>query len=177
MKINIGHIPEEGLNLQFDKDGDWFHNTLPEKEKSELFLSKVDVDCTVKKLKETIMIEGSLKTAVTTNCSRCLAVTSFPIKNNFRYMLVPADKRVKEEQELNSEDLELSFFESDLIDLDTMLYEQIMLQIPLKILCGDTCKGLCYHCGTDLNTASCNCSNTFADERLAVLKKFKKKED
>jgi len=177
LKINIGHIPEEGLNLHFDKHGDWFLNALPETEKSELSLSRVDVDWSVRKLKETIMIEGSFETALTANCSRCLAVTTLPIKNHFRYMLVPKDTHKKEDQELSSEDLEFGFFESDLVDLDTILYEQIMLQIPIKILCRDACKGLCCHCGTDLNTASCNCSNGFTDERLAVLKKFKKKEN
>jgi len=176
LKINVGHIPEEGLNLQFDKDGEWLKNTLPEKEKSELSLQRADVVCSVRKLKETIYIEGSLETTVTANCSRCLEVTSFPIKSNFRYTLVPAAKRIKEEQELSSEDLDFSFYDDELINLDTMLYEQIMLQLPIKVLCGDTCKGLCPHCGTDLNTASCNCHNGFVDERLAILKKFKKEE-
>ncbi|MCX5835589.1 MAG: DUF177 domain-containing protein [Deltaproteobacteria bacterium] len=176
MKINVGHIPEEGLNLQFDKDGEWLKNTLPEKEKSELSLQRADVVCSVRKLKETIYIEGSLETTMTANCSRCLEVTSFPIKSNFRYTLVPAAKRIKEEQELSSEDLDFSFYDNELIDLDTMLYEQIMLQIPIKVLCGDTCKGLCPHCGTDLNTASCNYLTGFVDERLAILKKFKKEE-
>jgi len=176
LKINIGHIPEEGLNLQFDKDGEWLKNTLPEKEKSEISLQRADVVCYVRKLKETIYIEGSLETTVTANCSRCLEVTSFPIKSNFKYTLVPAAKQIKEEQELSSEDLDFSFYDDELINLDTMLYEQIMLQIPIKVLCGDTCKGLCPHCGTDLNTASCNCRTGFVDERLAILKKFKKEE-
>jgi len=176
LKINVGHIPEEGLKLQFDKDGEWLKSTLPEKEKSELSLQRVDVFCSVRKLKETIYIEGSLETILTANCSRCLEVTSFPIKSSFRYTLVPAAKRIKEEQELSSEDLDFSFYNDELIDLDTMLYEQIMLQIPIKVLCDDICKGLCPHCGTDLNKVSCNCHNGFVDERLAILKKFKKEE-
>jgi uncharacterized protein len=174
LKINVSHVPEDGLNLRFDKNGDWFHNTLPEKEKSELSLRRVDVACAVRKLKDTIIIEGDLETTITTTCSRCLEVTSFPVKSNFRYMLVLKDERLKEEQELNSEDIEFSFFEGDMIDLDAMLYEQIMLQIPIKVLCKDDCKGLCCHCGVDLNTASCNCNTQFVDKKLAVLKTFKK---
>jgi uncharacterized protein len=57
-----------------------------------------------------------------------------------------------------------------------MLFEQIMLQIPMRVLCKGTCKGMCPHCGKDLNTTSCDCRTEFVDERLAVLKKLKKEE-
>jgi uncharacterized protein len=176
LKINVGHIPEDGQNLQFDKDGGWFHSALSEKEKAELSLQRADVICSTRKLKETIFIEGSIETSITTNCCRCLEVTMFPIKSNFRYTLIPSGRQLREEQELSSEDLEFSFYENDLIDLDTMVFEQIMLQIPMRVLCKETCKGLCPHCGTDLNTASCNCHTEVVDERLAVLKKLKKEE-
>ena len=53
------------------------------------------------------------------------------------------------------------------------LAEQVMLQIPIKVLCTDACKGLCAHCGMNLNTASCGCHTDFIDERLAVLKKLR----
>jgi uncharacterized protein len=174
LKINVGHIPEEGLNLQFHKNGDWFHNALPETEKNELSLQRVDVVCFVRKLKETFFIEGSLETTAVANCSRCLDVATFPLKSTFRYTLVPADVQLKEEQELSSEDLEYFFYEDDLIDLDAILFEQIMLQIPMKFLCSDTCKGICPHCGEDLNKTSCNCNTKVVNEKLAVLKKFKK---
>ena len=177
MKINVGHIPEDGLNLQFDKDGAWFHHALPEKEKTEFSLQKADVSCSVRKLKDTVIIEGSLETVVATTCCRCLEATQYPVKSNFRYTLIPAAKEFKEEQELSSEDLEYSFFyEDDLIDLDAILFEQIMLHIPMRVLCKESCKGLCPHCGKDLNTESCDCRTLFVDDRLAVLKKLKKEE-
>jgi len=176
VKINVGHIPEEGLNLHFDKDGEWFRNVLPEEEKTELSLQRADVICFVKKLKETIFIEGNIETIITTTCSRCLEITGFPIKTSFRYTLIPAERQFKEEQELSSEDLEYGFYENELIDLDAMLFEQIMLQIPMRVICKETCKGLCPHCGKDLNTTSCDCRTEFIDERLAVLKKLKKEE-
>jgi uncharacterized protein len=175
LKINIGHVPEEGLNLQFSKDGDWFHNSLPENEKNELSLDKADVECTVRKLKETVIIAGSLETTITTTCSRCLEVTSFPLKGTFRYMLVPKDERAnKDDQELNAEDVDLSFFEGEVIDMHALLYEQIMLQVPIRVLCRDDCRGLCRQCGVDLNTASCDCNTQLTEKKLAALKTFKK---
>jgi uncharacterized protein len=46
----------------------------------------------------------------------------------------------------------------------------------MRVLCKETCKGLCPHCGKDLNATICDCRMEFIDERLAVLKKLKKEE-
>ena len=172
MKIIINTIPEEGLNLQFHKDSDWFRNLLPEKEKSDFALQKVDVFCAVKKMRETVFIDGILEATVASNCCRCLEATNFPIKSTFKYTFIPAENRLMEE-ELSSEDLEYGFYQDDVINLDGLIFEQIVLQIPIKVLCTDTCKGLCPHCGININMASCGCHAEFIDERLAVLKKVK----
>jgi uncharacterized protein len=42
----------------------------------------------------------------------------------------------------------------------------------MKPLCSETCKGICPHCGTDLNKGSCTCEKNTVDPRLEVLKKF-----
>jgi len=173
VKIIINNIPEEGLNLQFHKDSNWFQNLLPEKEKSDFSLQGADVFCTAKRIRENVFIEGTLETIVTSNCCRCLEISRLPVKSNFRYTFVPAEDRVTEEEELAPEDLEYGYYQDDVLDLDGIIFEQIMLQIPMKVLCTDTCKGLCPRCGINLNTANCNCHAEFIDERLAVLKNFK----
>ncbi|MBZ0264344.1 DUF177 domain-containing protein [bacterium] len=35
--------------------------------------------------------------------------------------------------------------------------EEILLDLPIQILCKDECKGLCYRCGADLNEGECGC--------------------
>ena len=57
--------------------------------------------------------------------------------------------------------------------MDALIFEQIMLQIPIKLLCTDTCKGLCPHCGMNMNVDVCSCQTKSFDERLAALKQFK----
>ena len=176
MKILISSIPDEGLNLQFHKDSDWFRSLLPEKEKVDFSLQGVDVFCTVKKMRESVFIDGGLEATVVSNCSRCLEVTNLSMENTFRYTFVPLKDRLAEE-ELSSEDLEYGFYQDDLIDLDGLIFEQIVLQIPIKVLCKEMCKGLCPHCGINFNMANCSCHTEFIDERLAILKKFKVSDD
>ncbi len=164
MKIIISNVPEEGLNLHFHKDSDWFLGILPEKEKGDFFLQEVDVACIVKRIRENVFIEGDLDTTITTNCCRCLEISHLPVRHTFRYTCVPAKDKPAEEEELAPEDLEYGYYQDDVIDLDAIIFEQIMLQIPMKVLCVDTCKGLCPQCGVNLNTASCNCHTEFVNE-------------
>ncbi|MGZ3578622.1 MAG: YceD family protein [Syntrophales bacterium] len=173
MKININNIPDEELKISLHKDGDWFRGLLPEKEKNDFSIEGIDVFCQAKRIRETVFIDGNLETTVTANCCRCLEVTHLPIKTSFRYTFLPEKKGSKQEDELSAEDLEYGYYQDDVIDLDNLIFEQVMLQIPIKVICTDACKGLCAHCGMNLNTACCNCHAEFIDERLAVLKKFR----
>jgi uncharacterized protein len=173
VKIITNNIPDEGLNISLHKDGDWFRNLLPEKEKDDFSIQRIEVFCQAKMIREAVFIDGSMETTVTSNCCRCLEVTHLPVKINFRYTFLPEKNRAKQEDELSTEDLEYGYYEDDVIDLDNLIFEQVMLQIPIKVLCTDACKGLCPHCGIDLNTADCGCHTEHIDERLAALKKFR----
>ena len=171
MKICVTNIPEDELSLQFSKDGDWFHNLLPEKEKRELSLQKIDVSLSLKRLRDTVSILGNIKTIINVECCRCLEVISLPLNSEFKYTMFPGGDKEREELELSPEDLEFGYYQDDTIDLNRIIFEQIVLQIPIKLLCKDSCKGLCLHCGINLNMASCDCHAGFVNERLAVLKK------
>ncbi|MGC9975148.1 MAG: DUF177 domain-containing protein [Syntrophales bacterium] len=173
MKIIINNIPDEGLKISLHKDSDWFQDLLSEKEKKRFSIGRIEVSCQAKKIRETVFIDGSLETTVASNCCRCLEVTHLPVETSFRYVFVPEKNRSKQEDELSVEDLEYGYYQDDVIDLDNLIFEQVMLQIPIKVLCADTCNGLCPHCGMNLNTANCGCHTEYVDKRLAVLKEFK----
>jgi uncharacterized protein len=49
--------------------------------------------------------------------------------------------------------------------------------MPMKPLCFAACKGICPECGTNRNTAPCDCNPQFVDPRLAGLKKLLKRND
>jgi uncharacterized protein len=49
----------------------------------------------------------------------------------------------------------------------------MLLNVPVKLLCSESCKGLCTNCGENLNTSECNCKEEFIDSRWENLKKLK----
>ena len=173
LKINVVTIPEGGLKYVLSEDGSRFKECLSDTADTDFKLRKVDLDCLVTKTSTTVFIKGEFSAIIDSNCSRCLEDISVPIGGNFAYTLIPAKAETREDLELTAEELEISHYQGDLIDLTSIICEQIILQIPIKTLCREECKGLCSGCSINFNTSSCNCHLAVVDNRMAVLKNLK----
>lgn len=75
---------------------------------------------------------------------------------------------------LESEELAVSFYRDERIDLSQMVVEQIVLALPMKPLCEPDCLGLCALCGANRNLQSCDCAPEDTDPRWAPLKMLQK---
>ena len=173
LKINVSKIPEGGMIMKFERNGEWFRENLPGKPPGDFVLDRVDVACAARRMKENVFIEGSVSTAAEMPCSRCLETTRLSLQSSLHYTFAPPPSLPQEDVELNAADLDFAYYEEDVIDLDAAVFEQILLQIPFKPLCAESCRGLCPHCGANLNATSCDCRGEVLDERLAILKQFK----
>lgn len=173
MKINILTIPESGLSLRFSLSGDIVSGLVAEQGQFSFTLTIIDVAAEIKKTRQNIFLSGELETVIDTTCSRCLEPAHFPIKARFENVLLPETAPDKEERELQGEDLDVTYYVGEIIDLAPLIAEQIILQIPMKVLCQESCRGLCPRCGQNLNQSSCGCVMDYIDPRLAVLKKIK----
>ena len=74
---------------------------------------------------------------------------------------------------LSEEELSVSVFDGESIDVDEIVKEQILLAVPARTLCREDCQGMCPECGVDLNTGQCNCAVDEVDPRWAALKDLK----
>ncbi len=172
LKINVFLIPEEGQRFVFSEGDAWFKGCFKEDETPDFSLDKIDVSCLITKTSGTVFIQGSFSASIDICCSRCLENTKMSIGSDFAYTLVPAKTETVEDLELKPEELEISYFHGDFIDLTSIICEQVILQIPIKALCKEECKGLCQQCGANLNISLCNCNSSSFDNRMAVLKNF-----
>ena len=126
---------------------------------------------------EQVRLRGTIRTEVELLCDRCAAPRSAPLAVEFDTSFIPQEvEAVKAENvELQAEDLILSAYEGDAVDLDELVREQILLGLPLRHLCREDCKGLCHRCGTDLNAGSCSCEQGEFDPRWSALADLKDK--
>jgi uncharacterized protein len=125
---------------------------------------------------EQVRLRGEIKTEVELLCDRCAAPRRAPLAVEFDTSFIPQEvEAVKAENvELQAEDLILSAYEGDAVDLDELVREQILLALPSRHLCHEDCKGLCQKCGANLNDAPCSCEQVEVDPRWAALADLKK---
>ena len=139
-----------------------------------VFLQPLRLHLTVVREYDHIRAEGRVETRVRLACSRCLADYETDIDSPFTiFYLRSAGVPQDEEVELAEQDLISVTFEGDEIDFTGEIAEQVLVEIPIKPLCKEECKGLCPNCGTDLNTAECGCSGQQANLTFSVLKNLK----
>jgi uncharacterized protein len=124
-----------------------------------------------------VRVSGSLQTAVELRCDRCLGPVPVSVNVDFAANFVRAGDPTAEARELHEEDLEVSVFDGDSIDLDEIVREQILLALPARQLCRDDCKGLCPTCGKNLNNESCDCAHDDTDPRWAALADIKQSDE
>ena len=55
------------------------------------------------------------------------------------------------------------------LDIDKMVYDEILVNWPMKVLCREDCKGICKKCGTNLNVKTCDCEKSELDPRMAAI--------
>lgn len=170
MKIIVSEIPEKGMELE-----------LSEKIESDTdlkILSPVRALIRIDKKNSEIFLKGTLSVTLQQQCSRCLKTFDTEMKIDIDTLYRPSKEiDVEEHYELKSDELETAFYKNDEIDIDDLLKEQILLNLPMKPLCSEQCKGLCPKCGADLNITQCKCEISEVDERLAVLKQLLKRKE
>jgi uncharacterized protein len=118
-----------------------------------------------------VRLRGKITASAEVDCDRCLKTVGVPLETEFDVTYVPADQYLSSDAaELQEEDLSLSVFDGETIDLDELVREQVLLAMPARALCGEECKGLCPTCGADRNTNPCDCQSGEIDPRWAGLK-------
>ena len=120
-------------------------------------------------------VNGHVETRVQVECDRCLKPVELPVSADFALEYVTgADYESSSAAALSEEELSVSVFDGESIDVDEIVKEQILLAVPARTLCREDCKGICPKCGIDLNTGQCGCAEEEVDPRWAALSSFKK---
>jgi uncharacterized protein len=127
----------------------------------------------IRQKKDRVEVAGQVTAHAQAECDRCLKLVELPVDSRFKLDYVTAaDYRAQQAVELTEEDLELSVFDGEAIDIDELVTEEILLAVPDHILCSDDCKGFCAVCGVNKNSTSCSCETREVDPRWAGLKKL-----
>jgi uncharacterized protein len=134
----------------------------------------LDVTAVAELLEGQIRIEGNLETKIELICARCLEPVIEDVNRDFDLIYAPLPKEGKpKEDRLLDDDTEIGFFQGEGLFLADVLKEQVLLALPLKVICQSDCRGLCANCGANLNHEECRCETHATDPRMAPLARLK----
>ena len=123
-----------------------------------------------------IRLKGDLSTRLELACARCLEPVALDVQRDFELLYRPQGSDAgREELSVTAAEAEVSYYEGEGVLLEDVLREQILLAVPLKAICKEDCKGLCPHCGKNLNAGQCFCQEPVEDPRWNALKEIRGK--
>jgi uncharacterized protein len=173
MKLNVHEIEEAAKELVYEESTASLNTLLLHGQVCDFeFPAAAEVRVDYYRAGQELFFQGHIEGSVVGHCARCLEEYTFDIGKDFFVVLVPKAE-LPGEVALTDDDLDLSFYEGDHVDLSPLVREQIILALPTRPLCRDDCKGLCATCGENLNTQACACTARRGDPRLAVLSTLK----
>ena len=126
-----------------------------------------------------VRVSGRVEAGIRLACSRCLAEYDDVVSSNFVlfYTKAQGTEAVQDEEvELSETDLVSATYRGDEIDLIPAVEEQVIMELPLKPLCSEQCRGLCSSCGQDLNAGDCTCHREAPTLTFSALKELKIKQ-
>jgi len=170
-RIQVVDIPEEGLFLNFTE----LSHLIPEVDEF-VEIGKTQGRLEVHKSGSDIEISGQVKSKVFLFCDRCLKRFPVKVETSFFYLLQPkADfgADLEPDHQLSNDEIDVYWYEDGEIKGEELFREQILLQLPMRALCSETCKGLCPGCGVDLNETACQCAKEEPQGPFAVLAQLK----
>jgi uncharacterized protein len=132
-----------------------------------------EVGGTVRRTGDGVFVSGHVETRAQVECDRCLKPLELPVSADFALEYITgADYESSSAAALTEEEMSISVFDGQSIDVDEVVKEQILLAVPARTLCREDCKGICPECGMDRNAGECNCAPNEVDPRWAALKNF-----
>jgi uncharacterized protein len=117
-----------------------------------------------------IRLRGHLSTRLECNCDRCLGPVQLPVNCDFDLFYRPIQDIAKgEEVEIPADEMEIGFYSGDGIELADVATEQVILSVPMKVICSPDCRGLCPVCRANRNVTACDCAPPKRDSPFASL--------
>ncbi len=163
-------------------------------------VSAGQLSASFKKVSGRVFVTGAFSAGVKAPCKRCTKDVGVPLAVDFSLRMVPEPtrphgveegepkkgrRREQKKEDDGAADVAASFeldeidaepFDGKTIDLDPVVREQVLLALPVSVVCREDCRGLCATCGQDLNEQDCGHGQVKeVDVRLAKLKDIKLK--
>lgn len=160
LRLNIGFLLGQPIGTNRDFNFDFPKVRVGEDLDLQNFSGKANFSRTPQGL----FLQGDFQGDIQLECVRCLDLTFHLLRMTFSELFAFDQRSVSESG--------LLVPESGYIDLEPLLREYAILEIPISPLCRKDCKGLCLECGENLNDRDCGHRQSRSDTPLSELGSF-----
>ncbi|NBJ91583.1 YceD family protein [Parablautia muri] len=112
-----------------------------------------------------ILIRGEMRLVLEIPCDRCLEVVYTPLELRFEQEIFAPDL----DGHSLSQDEQQDFMAGYELNVEAFVNGEILINMPVKVLCKPDCKGICKQCGHNLNEGECGCDTFVPDPRMAAI--------
>lgn len=112
----------------------------------------------------TVVCDGRL------DCSRCLEPYPVTIRGEIDFSIIETAGGAGLDREAIADTTVVVPVGASPVDITDPVREAILLELPLKPLCRESCRGLCPYCGINRNEQQCNCTMESTDPRWDGLR-------
>ena len=106
---------------------------------------------------ERVSVRADVSATLLSRCVKCLGAVSMPIRAQIDAVFA---------RKMDPDDPDLYVFGASTIELTDPVRDALILELPIRILCKEDCKGLCPVCGANLNEEDCGHAAQIEEDRL-----------
>ena len=126
------------------------------------FREPISVEGSISNNGKSLIFRAECEGTLETSCARCL-------KDIEAKVTFPVDENLVRAEDSENADEDSILFEGNTVEIDEIILNSFLMNVPSRFLCKEDCKGLCAKCGADLNEGDCGCDNESIDPRWAGL--------
>lgn len=180
MYIRVSEIPGGGLDVFAARGRAHIPRLLEGMDPAPLSTCRLtDAELVLASESGELWAEGSFAAEGVAPCDRCSEPVAVRFGKAFRTLLVPKGRGPvgTGHAELREEDLDVGYYDGKGLEVNDIFWEQVALELPLKVVCSEGCLGICPSCGANRNREACSCSERDSNTPFDVLKNLKGKKE
>ena len=157
MVIKLNEIPTEGLLIQLNQEDRRTSQALQDL----LMHHPFEVEACILPIDQGYELYGKITGQRTLECSFCLCQFKQPFCEKFHDIYLKTKAKIAQNLQMSDVSSDISVFplKSMRFSFSDFLHEILVLATDFQVLCKKDCKGLCCHCGKNLNHEKCTCSS------------------
>lgn len=165
LRLNVGFLLHK--NVGYSRNFDFDHHTIRVGDDVDVTGLRGSIQLT--RTSQGVYTQGHLQARISLDCVRCLST--------FDQLLTVNLNDLFHHPPLQAGEPSLSIPEDGILDLNPLIREYLLLDIPIQPLCQADCKGFCAECGGNLNESVCEHEPVEIDPRLEALKTLLSEEE